>query len=175
MNVLRFLDPHCIRLDLTSRPIPPAVPEGEEETPSETTRRLAAEKGQVIEELASIFDASGAVVNPTKLHKDLIYHERQNSTAILPGVALPHVRSLQIRRFVMGLARAHGEGIWYDSLDRQPTRLFFCLAAPPYDDRTYLKVYREVAQILADEETVAALLTAVEVQDVFNVLRRFFR
>lgn len=173
MNVLRFLRPACIRLALQARPLPP--PEEAEETEAQVRRRLQAEKEAVMEELALLLDASGELVNPTKFHKDLIFHERRNTTAIIPGVALPHVRSLQVRAFVMGLARAPGEGIWYDSLDRQPTRLFFVLAAPPWDDRSYLAVYREIAQILKDEDTVEELMTAPTVNEVFNVLRRFFR
>lgn len=175
MNVLRFLRPACIRLELATRPLPPPEEGAEEETEAQRNRRRQAEKEAVMEELAQLLDSSGELVNPTKFHKDLIFHERRNTTAIIPGVALPHVRSLQVRSFVMGLARAPGEGLWYDSLDRQPTRLFFVLAAPPWDDRTYLAVYREIAQILSDEETVDELMSVTEVNAVFNVLRRFFR
>jgi PTS system fructose-specific IIC component len=173
VNVLRFLRPACIRLELETRPLPP--PEDGEETEAQVRRRLQHEKEAVMEELAHLLDASGELVNPTKFHKDLIFHERRNTTAVIPAVALPHVRSLQVRSFVMGMARAPGDGIWYDSLDRQPTRLFLIMAAPPWDDRTYLAVYREIAQILQDEETVDALMAAPTVNEVFNVLRRFFR
>lgn len=173
MNVLRFLRPACIRLGLATRPIPP--PEEIEETEAQLHRRQWAEKEAVMAELAELATASGEVVNPTRFHKDLVFREKRATTAILPGVALPHVRSLQIRSFVMGFARADGDGLWYGSQDGQPTRLFFLLAAPPYDDRAYLAVYREVAQLLDDEETVAALQAATAVNEVFNVLRRFFR
>jgi len=173
MNVLRFLHPECIRLDLNTQASQP--PEDGEETPAQVARRLNRDKEAVMEELAGMFDSSGQLVNPTKFHKDLIFHERRNTTAILPGVAIPHVRTLQIRSFVMGIARAGGEGIWYDPSDGQPTRLFFMLAAPPYDDRVYLQVYREIAQIVADEEVVEELLAAADAQDIFGVLRRFFR
>ena len=173
MNILRFLNPACIKLDLHTQPLPP--PEDGDESESQLRRRRGAEKEAVMEELASLFDASGHLVNPTKFHKDLIFHERRNTTAILPGVALPHVRTLQIRSFVMGLARAGGEGLWYDPIDGQPTRLFFMLAAPPYDDRIYLQVYRELATIVADEGVVEDLLAVPDAQGVFGVLRRFFR
>lgn len=175
MNVLRFLRPACVRLGLETRPIPPPEEGEEEETEAQRNRRRNAEKEAVMAELAGLMEASGELVNPTRFHKDLIFREKRATTAILPGVALPHVRSLQIRSFVMGLARADGDGLWYDSLDGQPTRLFFLLAAPPYDDRAYLAVYREIAQLLADEETVDALLAATSVNAVFNELRRFFR
>jgi len=174
VNVLRFLRPDCIRLPLNSRPMP-LPEEPDEETEAQRRKRLNAEKEQVMEEIALLMDHSGEVVNPTKFHKDLIFHERRNTTAIHPGVALPHVRSQQIRAFVMGFARADGDGLWYDSLDKQPTRFFFMLAAPPWDDRTYLHVYRELALVIQDEDCMLALGQAETAQDVFNALRTFFR
>ncbi len=173
MNVLRFLRPDCIKLDLDAQPLPP--PEDDEESEAQRRKRHHAEKESVMAELSGLLDASGEVVNPTKFHKDLIFHERRNTTAILPGVAIPHVRTLQIRSFVMGLARAGGDGLWYDPLDGQPTRLFFVLAAPPYDDRIYLQVYREISRIVADEEVIRDLLAVPDAQGVFNILRQFFR
>lgn len=169
MNILRFLNTDCVVLDLATRPSEP----GEDETPVLRERRLLREKDAVIEELAGIFDRSGAVVNPSKFLKDLINRERKSTTAILPGIALPHVRSLQVRQFVIGFARATGDGIWYASLDGRPTRLFFLLASPPYEDSVYLKVYKQFATMIREEQVVDQLLTVQSVQDVYNILRRY--
>jgi PTS system fructose-specific IIC component len=114
------------------------------------------------------------VVNRSKFLRDLMNRERKATTAVAPGIAIPHVRTLQVRAFVMGFARAAGEGIPFESLDGEPTRLFFMLASPPYDDRTYLTVYRELAQLVQDEDAFAGLNGAKVPQDVFNVLRGFF-
>ncbi len=75
----------------------------------------------------------------------------------------------------MGLARASGDGVPFGSTDGEPTRLFFLLAAPPYDDRIYLQVYRELAELIQREEIIDRLLAAREVQDVFNALREVWR
>ena len=36
--------------------------------------------------------------------------------------------------------------------DGEPVHLFFAMLAPPYDDRTYLKVYKDLALLLLDPE-----------------------
>ena len=170
MNVLRFLHPECIKLDLTTLPSDPV----EGETDVQRHKREHKDKERVLVELAELFDHSGLVVNRSKFLRDLMNRERKATTAVAPGIAIPHVRTLQVRAFVMGFARAAGEGIPFESLDGEPTRLFFMLASPPYDDRTYLTVYRELAQLVQDEDAFAGLNGAKVPQDVFNVLRGFF-
>jgi fructose PTS system EIIBC or EIIC component len=170
VNVLRFLHPECIKLDLETHASEPV----ENETETQRDKRLQRDKERVLEELAGLFDRSGLVVNRSKFLRDLTNRERKATTAVAPGIAIPHVRTLQVRAFVMGFARASGDGIPFDSLDGEPTRLFFLLASPPYDDRTYLAVYRELAQLIQDEDAFAALHEAKVPQDVFNVLRGFF-
>ena len=170
MHLLRFLDARCVRLAMRTEatPIPPEEGEGA------MRRRVRHDLEAALGEIAELLDASGAVVNVSKLTRDLINRERKATTAILPGVAIPHVRTLQVRRFVMGLARPVGDGLPFGGPDGAPTRLFLPLVSPPYDDRTYLLVYRELAQLLSDEELTARLLAAADVQDVFNILRGFF-
>lgn len=170
MNVLRFLHPECIKLDLTTLPSEPP----EDENDVQRHKREHKDKERVLAELAELFDHSGLVVNRSKFLRDLMNRERKATTAVAPGIAIPHVRTLQVRAFVMGFARAAGEGIPFESLDGEPTRLFFMLASPPYDDRTYLTVYRELAQLVQDEDAFAGLNGAKVPQDVFNVLRGFF-
>src|SRR3954467_8749810 len=121
LNVLRFLDAQCVRLEMETRPTPP--PEVEAEGDAARARRERADKERALEEFARLLEPSGAVANVSKLTRDLVNRERKATTAILPGIAGPHVRTMQVRRFVMGFARAAGDGLPFDSLDREPTRL----------------------------------------------------
>lgn len=171
MNVLRFLKPTCIQLPLATQPLPPV----EDETVAQVVKRQAREKNLVMAELADVLARADEIINPTKLLRDLEHREHNASTAIGNGLAIPHIRTMQARGFVMGLARAEGEGLFYAQPDGEPVRLFFLMAAPPYDDRLYHQVHREIATLLQDEDTVCGLLEAVDAQGVFNILRQFFR
>lgn len=171
MNILRFLRPQCIKLRLDFVPAP-----GEEgESELTIAARHRREKEALIAELAGILAASGDIANIQKFTKDLSHRERKATTAIAPGIAIPHVRTYQAKSFIIGMARADEPGVDFDSLDGEPTRLFILLTSPPWDDRTYLQVYREFAQLVQDEDALAGLLTATDEQDVFNTLRSFFR
>ena len=168
VNILRYLRPECIRLELETRPAP--VPE--EETEAQRERRLIADKEAVLQELTDLFDVSGEITNPTKFYKDLVHRERKATTGIAPGIAIPHVRTMQARSFVIGFARST-PGVPFASLDGTDTHLFFLLAAPPYEDKLYLKVYREFAEMVSNEWVLDAFMDAATEQDVLNVLRGF--
>jgi fructose PTS system EIIBC or EIIC component len=114
------------------------------------------------------------MVNRNKFLKDLDHRERKATTGIAPGIAIPHVRTLQMRAFVMGYARAGGEGMSYLSLDGGPTRHFFLLASPPYDDRIYLQVYKDLARLLLDEDFIAALDAAQDEQMIYQAFRQWW-
>jgi len=169
VNVLRFLHADCIRLDLETTANTPAEVESE----AQAARRLAHDKERVLTELATLMEGSGQIINPSKFLRDLIHREQQATTAIAPGIAIPHVRSYQARTFVIGFARAAAPGIPFASLDGAPTRLFFVLASPPWDDHLYLRVYRDFAEMMQYGWVTDALLEAATPADVLSVLRGY--
>ena len=168
VNILRFLKPECIKMEVETTPTQPA----DDETDAQRERRLVADKEAVLQEFADLLDASGQVNNPTKFYKDLVNRERKATTAIVPSIAIPHVRTQQARGFMMGFARST-IGVPFASLDGGPTHLFFLLAAPPYEDKLYLKIYREFAEMVSNEWVIDAFMDAKDPQDVLNVLRGF--
>lgn len=171
MNVLRFLKPDCIQIPLQTTALEPL----DDETATQGLKRKAREKDAVMAELAGVLARAPEIINPTKLLRDLEHRERNATTAIGGGIAIPHVRTLQAKAFIMGFARTAEEGLHYGATDGEPVRLFMLMAAPPYDDRLYHQVHREVASILNDEDVVRDLLIADNSQAVFNILRQFFR
>ena len=173
MNVLRHLRPECISLDLVFAPTPPPE-EADEESDAQRRKRLLRDKEGLLEAFAGLLGRSGEVANQAKLFKDLDHRERKATTGIASGVAIPHVRSMQVKHFVMGFVRAPQPGWPFLSLDGEPTRFFFLLASPPWDDRLYHQIYRELASVIQDEETMEALATAVDVQAVMNAFRHYF-
>jgi len=170
VNVLRHLRPECIALDLPFQPHEPP----EDETEAQRAKRLERDKDGLITEFSALLDRSGVIVNRAKLERDLVHRERKATTGIAPGVAIPHVRSMQVRSFIMGFARSPEGGWPFLSLDGDPTRFFFLLASPPWDDRVYHQVYKELAELILDDEVMEGLATAATAQEVMNVFRGYF-
>lgn len=169
MNLLRFFRPECICMSLATTETPAA----EDETDGQRERRRSSDKERILQELVELLDKSCEIVNPTKFYKDIVNRERKATTAIAPGLAIPHVRSMQARSFIMGFARATEPGLHFGSLDGNPTRLFFLLASPPYEDALYLKVYRQFAEMIRHDWVVDSFLAAQTPQEVINIMRGY--
>jgi mannitol/fructose-specific phosphotransferase system IIA component (Ntr-type) len=157
------LHPESVRLQLETTP---ELREAESPDAPAYLRRL---RESVLGELVQLFAATGQIVNDRKLFQDLVNREKKASTAYGDGVALPHVRTLQARSFVMAFARS-ADGIPFGAVDEKPCHIFFALVAPPYDDRLYLRVYRTLAPLLLDPEWRHELMAAEDPHQVLRLL-----
>jgi mannitol/fructose-specific phosphotransferase system IIA component (Ntr-type) len=132
-------------------------------------RRIWSVKERALAEIADLLDASGRVANRTKLLADLVNRERKATTAIGGGIAIPHVRTMQARDFALCLARS-GPGVEFDAPDGELVHIFVGVVAPPYDDRLYLEVYREIGTLLSRAEARAAILGARDAHEVVKAV-----
>ena len=167
MNFRRFLAPGSIDLRLRTR----AEPEGElpEGFDPESNSNLNRIREEVILELTKLLEATGEVASPSKLFRDLHDREKKAVTAVGEGVALPHVRTLQAKSFIMAFGRSP-EGLPFRAPDGEPVHLFFAMAAPPYDDRTYLKVYSSLTKLLIVPEHREQFLLAEDPSEILRAL-----
>ena len=77
--------------------------------------------------------------------------EALGSTAVGKGVAFPHGRSLAVTRLMAIFARSNA-GVAFDSLDGEPTYLFFVLLAPPQDRANlYLPALGRIIETVRDD------------------------
>jgi mannitol/fructose-specific phosphotransferase system IIA component (Ntr-type) len=141
MEISRHLKSELIKLELDTRIEP------DPETGEITKRSLREGKVRLLTEMVTLMEENGRIGNPTKLITDLYNREKKATTAIGHGVAVPHVRTYQAKEFIMAVGRS-AEGIEFEAPDNQPVHLFFCMAAPQYDDKLYLKVFKALAENL---------------------------
>ena len=116
----------------------------------------ATTKAGVLEELAGLL-AGPTGADPARLLEVLRERERLNSTAIGEGIAIPHGRLPGLKGVVSGFARST-PGIDFDSVDGQPTHLFFVLVAPDDAAAMHLKALARISRLLKDKEFRARLL-----------------
>jgi len=143
LNIARFMSEDMIKLEMET-----IVPEYVEGSSMEKWRQRSKEL--ILSELVDLLEKSGRLGNRSKLLTDFINRERKATTAIGYGIAIPHIRSMQAKSFMISFARS-SRGYDFGALDEEPTKLFFVMAAPPYDDIQYLRVFKALAEILRYE------------------------
>jgi PTS system fructose-specific IIC component len=166
MRLSRYLTPDLIELNLDSL-VDLDFPEE-----MSAQRRVRETKEKVVGALALLLNRSGNVRNAQRLFRDLHNREKKATTGIGGGVAIPHVRTMQAKDFVVAFARSDN-GMEFESLDGKPARIFFPMASPPYDDRFYLRVYKSLAEILRFEDTVRQLVEAPDPHEILRIIRSF--
>jgi len=163
MNISKFLKEEQIKLEIDHRFEPPE--EGEP-----TPKYLWETKREILEELVDILDLSGEIRNRNKALQDLYNRERKATTAIGRGIAIPHVRTIQAKSFVIGFTRSK-EGCQFDSLDGKPVHVFFPMVAPPYDDSLYLRVFKSLAELVKYPTFMTNLMEAESPHEVIRAIR----
>jgi len=157
------MDERLIRLEMTT------VLSEEPENGSHR-RWIQKAKESILGELVDVLDPSGKIGNRKKLLTDFINREKKATTGIGSGFAIPHIRSMQAKECLIGYARSSA-GYDFEAMDGQPVHHFFIMAAPPYDDSLYLKIFKAISEMIMFERLSEKLFEAREPYDVIKAIR----
>jgi mannitol/fructose-specific phosphotransferase system IIA component (Ntr-type) len=166
MNLARLMKPERILLELATRNLPE---DEREEMPQD--QYVWSMKERVLSELVELVDRSNRVSNRHKLFHDLLNRERKATTGLASGVAIPHVRTIYAKELLVGFARST-PGVEFDCLDGGLAHLFFIMVAPPYDDTSYLRLYRQLAQTLSVRDYRQEFMEATSEGEVVRLVKR---
>lgn len=126
-------------------------------------------KRDSLAEMARILAGKEVGLDADRLLEVLLEREELQSTGIGDGVAIPHGKMPGLSRLVASFARSR-EGLDFDSIDGQPTRLFFLLVVPEHSAGKHLKALARISRFCRDESFRRLLLEAESAEDVFRAI-----
>jgi PTS system nitrogen regulatory IIA component len=129
----------------------------------------ARDKEMVMLSLARRLAGVHRDVDGQRLVEALRERERQVSTALVDGVAVPHARLSGVERIVGVLGRS-ASGIACDSHDGRPTHLFFLLVSPAEEPGHHLRALATVSRLLHDPHCRSGLMAAADAPAMLAVL-----
>jgi PTS system nitrogen regulatory IIA component len=127
-------------------------------------------KDEVLRELAQHMAAHHPEIEAGRLLEVLWDRERLGSTAIGDGIAIPHGKLATVKGVVAAFGR-HSQGVDFQSLDGNPTRIFFLLVAPEDSVGLHLKALARVSRLLKEAAFRRQLLTAVGADELYRTIR----
>ena len=107
----------------------------------------ATEKTAVIEEMIKSLVDHGYVTDFETFKEGILAREALTSTGLGDGIAMPHSKNSAVKEATILFAKSN-KGVDYESLDGQPTDLFFMIAAPEGANDTHLAALAELSQYL---------------------------
>src|SRR4029077_11756031 len=100
----------------------------------------------------------------------LAERERLGSTAIGDGIAIPHGKLSSVTK-ILGTFGRHVTGVDFESLDGNPTHLFFMLVAPEDSTSLHLKALARVSRLFRDGTFREKLIAAPDANEIFRLIR----
>jgi nitrogen PTS system EIIA component len=129
----------------------------------------ARTKVPVLTELATHLASKVPGIDSDALVRVLVERERLASTAIGEGVAIPHGKYDAIGQLTACVGRAR-EGVDFESMDGQPTFIFFVLVAPQNSTGAHLKALARISRLFKDPGFRGKLMQAKDAADLFRVI-----
>lgn len=127
-------------------------------------------KAAVLAELAGCLTRQHPEIPSNEMSAVLAERERLGSTAIGDGIAIPHGKLANVTK-ILGIFGRHPAGVDFESLDGNPTHLFFMLVAPEDSTSLHLKALARVSRLLRDGNFRDKLLTAPDSNEIFRLIR----
>lgn len=131
---------------------------------------VSTTKPDVLRELSEKVAEAMPRVNAQRLNETLAEREELCSTAIDSGVAIPHVKLLDVPNITSAFARSEA-GVDFDSLDGEKTHLFALLITPENcPAKTRIKLLARISRILGQNHLRPKLVASKDASEIYNLL-----
>ena len=118
----------------------------------------ATNKADAISEMVQKLVDTGYVTDFDTFKDGILAREALTTTGLGEGIAMPHSKNAAVKEAVVLFAKKDG-GLDYESLDGQPTDLFFMIAAPDGANDTHLAALAELSKYLMKDGFADSLRT----------------
>jgi len=148
MNITELLSVNLIKLELNSKT-----------------------KEDVVKEMAKMLDEDGKLLDSDKYIQAVMDREKEFSTGIGMGIAIPHGKSSGVKEASLVFGRSV-EGIDYQSMDDELAHIFFLIAVPEKSSDEHLKILSQISRKLMHKELRDSLMSAKSAEEIITLLEQ---
>ena len=132
------------------------------------------EKDDVFEERAPLF-VEDYIIDAEELEEfieGLKEREKLTATGMQDGIAVPHAKSPSVHKIALALGISK-EGINFESMDGEPSKYIFMIAAPKGTKQEHLDLLAMISELSYSEEVLEKLEKAQTRAEVIEILENF--
>jgi fructose-specific phosphotransferase system IIA component len=127
-------------------------------------------KFDALRELTAVFNDDDAVTDSKAFLSNLILREKQSSTGIGKGVALPHAHEDSIVRQILAIGISH-DGVEFDAIDGAPVQIVAILGTPKKHQKQHMELLAALSRLLQHEQVRETLLAAADAGEVLDIFK----
>ena len=128
-----------------------------------------ADKQSAIRQLADLMAASGNLSDKEQYLKDVFAREASGTTGLGDGIATPHAKSMGVKEAGLA-AMTVPAGMDFESMDGNPARLFFMIAAPDSANDAHIQILQQLAMMIMDPDFKEALIAAKTKEEFLHLI-----
>lgn len=128
-----------------------------------------ASKAEAIDTLVDLMVTTGNISNKEEYKNAVLAREASSTTGIGEAIAIPHAKSAAVKSAGLA-AMVVKDGVDYESLDGQPAKLFFLIAAPDTSADLHVAVLSRLATILMDSDFKNGLINAASIDEFLKLI-----
>lgn len=129
------------------------------------------DKQNAISELVELMFKGGNVKDKESYKTAILQREESSSTGIGDEIAIPHAKTSAIKEAGIAIMIVK-DGVDYESLDGQNTKLFFMIGAPDNGQDTHLEVLSKLSTLIMTPGFKESILQANTKDEVLNIINK---
>ncbi|MDY2793794.1 MAG: fructose-specific PTS transporter subunit EIIC [Peptostreptococcus porci] len=129
----------------------------------------SSSKNEVIDEMIEKLKVNGIINDDEEFRKEILNREDLSSTGLGDGIAMPHAKTKAVNTPCVLFAKSKA-GVDYDSLDGQPTYLFFMIAAEEGANNTHIETLASLSRLLLQPNFIELLKEADTPEKVLELI-----
>lgn len=126
-------------------------------------------KSEIIDEMIDILNDAGKLNDREEYKKEILKRESQGSTGMEEGIAIPHAKTNAVKTSTVAIGISK-KGVDYESLDGEPSRLFFMIAASDTSADSHIEILSKLTTLLLEDKIREGILNAKNKEELLNVL-----
>ncbi len=134
-------------------------------------RIIAGNKTQLMDQLLEFAEKTCDLGDRAQVLRDLVAREKQSSTGIGCGIAVPHTIVAALPKTIMVTATVP-EGIDFDAVDGKAVKAIFLLLSPPGLVGEHIRLLARIARICASEAFVRTIAEAQTADEILTLIVR---
>lgn len=127
-------------------------------------------KNNLLDFVSTRFAQALGDIDTEKVREALLEREREQSTGLGEGVAIPHGVIHGAKRIMLGAFVAR-KPIDYDAIDGERVDVFLPTVGPPMERDAHLRLLSEIARMCRDTDMLERLRTASDDDDILRAVR----
>ena len=129
----------------------------------------STDKPEVLRELVQVLKDAGEISDYDTALAAVQDREDKQSTGLTDGIAVPHAKTPAVSSLKLAIGISP-EGIDFDSMDKEPSKLFFLLLASPGMSGPHVEALAEIAKLSRSKALCRALVNAENATEVVELL-----